>query len=163
LQDYYERLAYDRCWIYRSHQDDIIVDVIWGMPNRRATVDRQWLDRAKVVELRGMHLKTLPVEELIWAKLYVMQRDRCDWPDIFNLLYHVGDEIDWDHLLRRLENDAPLLGCALGVFAWLCPRRAERFPEWIWARVGRQENGEAPVSRADLLDTRPWFGPRVPA
>ena len=29
----------------------------------------------------------LPPEELIWAKLYVLQRDRSDWPDILNLLY----------------------------------------------------------------------------
>src|SRR3954471_12753809 len=33
LTDHYERLAYDRRWIYRASQGDIIVDAIWAMAN----------------------------------------------------------------------------------------------------------------------------------
>ena len=33
--DYYPTLAYDRGWIYRATRSGVIVDVIWGTPNRR--------------------------------------------------------------------------------------------------------------------------------
>src|SRR5687767_10115178 len=42
FQDYYPQLAYDRGWIYRAVRDDILVDVIWGTPNRLTEVDDDW-------------------------------------------------------------------------------------------------------------------------
>jgi hypothetical protein len=45
-----------------------------------------------------------------------MQRDRCDWPDILNLIYATALELDWDHLFRRLDDDAPLLEAVLTIF-----------------------------------------------
>ena len=39
LTDHFDRLAYDRSWIYRASQGDIIVDTIWAMANHRAEVD----------------------------------------------------------------------------------------------------------------------------
>ena len=41
--DYYEKLPYDRAWIYRSNKQNVIVDVIWAMANQRAQVDDLWL------------------------------------------------------------------------------------------------------------------------
>src|SRR5947209_5348207 len=45
--DYYDTLPYDRGWIYRSHRDGIIIDIIWSMANRRAEVDPLWFQNAK--------------------------------------------------------------------------------------------------------------------
>ena len=39
-------------------------------------------------------------EELLWQKLYILQRDRCDWPDVLNLIYALGPLLDWEHLLE---------------------------------------------------------------
>jgi hypothetical protein len=48
LRDYYDHEAYDRGWIYRAVANDVIVDVIWAMANRRAEVDEEWVvDRAR--------------------------------------------------------------------------------------------------------------------
>ena len=41
LDDYYGQLAYDRRRIYRSFTDDIIVDAVRAMANRRALVDER--------------------------------------------------------------------------------------------------------------------------
>ena len=106
LEDYYSRLPYDRGWIYRGACDDAIVDVIWGMPNRRAEVDEQWLARGPRLQIRGSVLSMLPAEELIWCKLYVMQRQRCDWPDVLNLLYFTAEKLDWSQAMR-LEFEPP--------------------------------------------------------
>jgi hypothetical protein len=164
LADYYDQEAYDRAWIYRSHQGEVIVDAIWAMANERADVDVRWLSHSPSVRLRGELLPVLPVEELIWAKLYVFHRDRCDWPDVLNLIYATGTQLDWAHLLDRLAADVPLLRGALSVFSWICPGRAQALPGWLWGRLHLPEPPPGSAvdieqQRVNLLDTRPWFFP----
>lgn len=165
LTDYYDRLPYDRSWIYRASEGDVLVDAIWAMANARAAVDPLWLSRGPLVEIRGELMRAIPIEELIWSKLYVLQRDRSDWGDVLNLIGAQAESIDWNHLLARLGSDAPLLTGALAVFAWLDPVRAAAIPEEVWPRVGlmpprpdARSLAEAP-GRAALLDSRPWFRP----
>jgi len=162
LRDHFERLSYDRSWIYRGSRGDIIVDAIWAMANHRATVDEYWLSRGPEISIQGERLQAIPVEELIWSKLYVLQRERCDWGDVFNLIDASGNALDWDHLLDRLNTDAPLLAGALSVYTWLAPDRVHTIPEAIRARLGlgeppAREDPELSRTRAALLDSRPWF------
>jgi hypothetical protein len=164
FKDYYGRVPYDRKWIHRNVRSDMIVDIIWAMANQRAQVDQLWFDRAGSVAIRGEQLAVLPLEEILWCKLYIMQRDHCDWTDIFNLLYARGHELDWDHLVGRLGPDVPLLKAMLSVYGWLCPARARRLP--IWRRLGlplpARVSGSASRQRMSLLDTRAWFAGHQP-
>ena len=164
LVDYFPTNGYDRWWIYRATRDDVIVDVIWAMANHRAQIDGLWMSGPEVT-LHGRRLKSLPAEALIWDKLYIMQRERCDWPDVWNLLYYAGPDVNWEYLLSRIGEDIPLLAGALSVFRWLSPGRAKDLPGWLWHRVGL---APAPIAAdapdfakrsVDLLDRRPWFGP----
>ncbi|MEO5804459.1 MAG: nucleotidyltransferase family protein, partial [Verrucomicrobiota bacterium] len=159
--DYYDQLAYDRGWIYRSTRDGFIVDVIWAMANRRAQVDELWFDRAPLVTIRTEQLRIVPAEELLWHKLYVLQRERCDWPDVWNLLYKNGPTLDWEHLLNRIGNDTQLLQAALLVFNWICPDVANEFPDWVRERFQLPkrdaENNLDWKKNVSLLDSRPWF------
>jgi len=162
LADYYDRAAYDRSWIYRGTLDDTIVDAIWAMANLRALVDRDWLTSGPEVELRDRRVRSIPPEELIWSKLYVLQRERSDWPDVLNLLDALGGRLDWPRLLERLGADRPLMAGALSVFGWLAPARAVEIPAWVWdetgARRGEPSRSAALMqARAALLDGRPWF------
>ena len=125
-------MPYDRGWIYRGNVDDIIVDIIWGMPNRRTEVDLDWVTRGPCLNLQGDRVRVLPPEELIWAKIYVLQRDRSDWPDILNLIFATGPRLDSERLLDRLGEDALLLAAILSVFRWLNPAAANRLPQWLW-------------------------------
>lgn len=156
LSDYYERASYDRSWIYRSYSESRIVDIIWAMPNRRTVVDEQWLIRGPLLEIRNFAVRALPIEELFWAKIYVLQRDRCDWPDVLNLMYHSGERVDWHYLLDRMGSDFPLAAAVLTIFRWLSPDRARQLPGWLWERIGTEPSGLG--GRPHLLDTRPWFG-----
>ena len=162
LEDYYAKAPYDRWWIYRSFRDDIIVDVIWAMANHRAEIDRLWMSGPEV-ELRGCRVRVLPVEALLWDKLYIFQRDRCDWPDVLNLLYSAGGEVQWEYLVRRMGEDAALLAGALSVFRWISPGIARRLPGWLWGSLGLAPPGpeteEVVKRRTDLLDRRPWYVP----
>jgi hypothetical protein len=159
--DYYPTRAYDRKWIYRSTCSGLIVDIIWAMANQRGQVDDIWFERASSVVIRGEFLKVLPLEELMWCKLYIMQRDHCDWTDLFNLLYAVGPQIEWSHLIWRLEEDVPLLKALLTVYAWLCPRSSRKLPDRLWKRLGMRRAAGVPFKRKrdhiSLLDSRRWF------
>jgi hypothetical protein len=166
LDDYYDDKPYDREWIYRSAKGDVIVDLIWAMANKRAEVDGAWVERGPEIKVDGVRFRLIPPEELLWIKLYIVQRDRSDWPDALNLLYSRGPELDWRHVLTRLGADRSLLTGLLAVFSWLCPDRARQLPDWLWAETGltlpRSSGGlDLSSCRADLLDSRPWLVPAI--
>jgi hypothetical protein len=162
LRDMYDRQPYDRRWIFRASCGDVIVDVIWAMANLRAQVDDGWMRDGGEFGIRGDRIGVMPPEELIWTKLYVMQHDRCDWTDVWNLFYAIGAEVDWEYLVERMGDDAPLLAAALSVYRWICPGRSRAIPAPVW------ESLQIPPPRSDaipeidwhrsaLLDIRPWF------
>jgi hypothetical protein len=164
FQDYYTTCAYDRRWIYRSTMDNFIVDLIFRMANRRSDIDDIWFQRAQEVTIHGDRLKVIPPEEMLWQKAYVLQRDRCDWPDVINIFYVSGHKLDWEHLINRARDDEKLIYGLLHVFDWLCPDRAARIPEFVRKRAGLPpamvgEDPDITAHRAHLLDSRSWFAP----
>jgi hypothetical protein len=163
LLDYYDRAPYDRNWIFRGFRDDLIVDVMWAMANQRAQVDAQWL-KGPVVSVDGLTFRLLRPEETLWTKLYVLQRDRCDWPDAINMLHSIGAELDWDYLLGRTAEDTLLMAALVKVFGWICPDRYNELPPPVLERLSLAEatRGKADCrDRARLLDSRPWFTPTL--
>ncbi len=163
--DYFDVLPYDRWWIYRGYkkENDTIIDIISAAANHRTHVQPWWISGPEV-EVRARWLRVLPVEVIVQDKLYIMQRERCDWSDVLNLLYSRGTEIDWERVLKEEGEDSPLLAGVLSVFRWLAPGPARDLPSWLWERVGLKpppagDAGEIVRSRVELLDRRPWFGP----
>lgn len=163
FEDMHNRAPYDQRWIYRGYRDGLIIDVIWQMANHRAVVDEMWILRGPQAAVHSLILRVLPCEELMFTKLYIIQRDRCDWPDLLNILHAAGKSMDWRHLLFRLEDDVALLQGLLSVYAWLCPHAAMTLPEWLWESVGLSVRRNGPHcidgERVNLLDSRPWFTP----
>jgi hypothetical protein len=163
--DYYEKVPYDRAWIHRSYKSNVLVDVIWAMANQRAQVDDTWFRHAPEITIRGERLFLVPPEELLWCKLYIIQRDRCDWTDIFNLVHEHGPRMDWSHLIRRVEDDVLLLRAMLNTYAWLCPNEVKELPVSLWPRLAAAQQTMRSRSpkhdRIRLLDSRTWFGART--
>lgn len=162
--DYCDQCQYDPTWIFRAWREDELVDLIWTLPNHAAVVDQSWFDHSLPLELPGHVYRVVPLEELIWVKLFVMQRDRCDWPDVLNLLRCNLGAIDWNRLLDRLGPQEPLLAAVLFVLQWIAPQTAADLPPAVQRRL--QFVAQAPVSaggrevepqRAALLDSRPWY------
>lgn len=168
FSDYHEQLAYDRSWIYRAVQDDVIVDVIWTTPNHHMVVDEDWFQHARGVTIQDEELQVIPAEELLWIKTFVMQRDRCDWPDLVNLLAAAGPDLQWDRLLARFGDDAPLLHSVLLLFSWVCPDGAAQLPQMVRERFSLPGQNfrlgdETEKRRVALLDSRPWYAAFQPA
>jgi hypothetical protein len=165
FEDYFSTLRYDRKWIYRSTCSGVIVDIIWAMANQRARVDEIWFQHAPLIRVRNEPLYLVPLEEFFWCKLYIIQRDHCDWTDILNLLYATGGQLDWDHLLDRMGDDWPLLKGLLSVYGWLCPKQALELPKKLQRKLRLDKPAVAArckYNRVRLLDTRRWFAAILP-
>src|SRR5205807_4613166 len=59
FEDYFPQKEYDRSWIYRGFRDDVILDIIWTMPNHRMVVDSDWIARGIDVRIHGMQVSAL--------------------------------------------------------------------------------------------------------
>lgn len=168
FDDYYERQAYDRTWIFRGFKNGVLFDVIWALPNHRVQIDGGWFARAQLLTLRGRPFAAAPAEELVRVKLYVMQRERCDWVDVLNVLAGVAHELDWPWLVRRMGRDLPLLHAALALFNWLCPARAAAaLPAWVREQfalplIAADDPAAMEARRVALFDSRPWFAAHQP-
>jgi hypothetical protein len=160
FEDYFDDKPYDRAWIYRGYKDGLIIDSIWQFANKRAQVDDGFLEHAPWVNVHGRTFRILSPEDLCWAKLYVFQRERFDWPDLLNVLDVQAAMMDWDYLLERLGEDRPLLGGLLSVFGWMRPEQALAVPAQVWQACGvRQPRATRnDPHRVVLLDSRDWFG-----
>jgi hypothetical protein len=160
--DYFERESYDRSWIFRAHQEAGIFDVIWALPNHRVEIDDAWFERARPLQLRDRTFKVAPPEEIMRVKLYVLQRGRCDWPDVLNILSGTVEQIDWRWLVARMGPDLPLLHGLLAVFNWLSPERARKLPAWVRAQfaladISPNDPDATEARRVPLVESRPWF------
>lgn len=167
FEDFFAQQPYDRSWIFRGWREGVILDVIWSLPNHRVPVDGVWFEHARTIRLHGDDYAVAPAEELVRVKLYVMQRERCDWVDVFNILAGTADTLDWEHLVARMGRDWPLLQAALTTFAWLAPARARAMPPELRARFGieivEDEDLDAMERRrVALFDSRPWWAAHQP-
>ena len=166
--DYFDREPYDRSWIFRGTKDGVLFDVIWALPNHRVGIDEFWFERAQPLLLHGRNYLAAPVEEIVRIKLYVMQRERCDWVDVLNILAASVESISWPWLVDRMGRDLPLLHAALAIFNWMCPGRAHALPAWLrkqfaLPRIESEDFGLTEERRVKLFDSRPWFALHQPA
>lgn len=172
--DYYSVWPYDREWIYRSHKGNKIVDVIWQSANKTGVIGPDWRERATPGEMAGVPTWFASVEDLIWLKAFIVQRERCDWPDILNLIAATEGRLDWAGLLERFGPHLLLLQAVIHLFDWTCPQHVGYVPASIRRELerrvkgvrqlgasGPQRQGEAEAEeercRWQLLDSRPWF------
>ncbi len=167
FEDYFERQAYDRSWIFRGFRKGVLFDVIWGLPNHRVGIDDAWFAHATPVSLRGQTYRAAPAEEIVRVKLYVMQRERCDWVDVLNVLAATVEQLAWPRLVERMGRDLPLLQGALAIFNWMCPGRAQALPAWLrkqfaLSRIEAEDLAATEERRVRLFDSRPWFALHQP-
>lgn len=157
-----EQAAGDREWIYHAVKGEIIVDVIWRFANRITSVAQDWIDRAPEGEVLQQNVKIMPIEELVWAKIFVLNRHRCDWPDVINVLRANCPEFDWNRLLDMLGEHWLLFAGVIDVFDWLYPRDSRCIPEEIRLEIRRRREEYKPdlsvETREKLLD--PWIHQR---
>jgi hypothetical protein len=90
------------------------------------------------------------VEETIWSKAYVMERERYDGADIAHLIHARAEQIDWGRLARRFGPHWRVLLSHLVLFGFVYPSERRRVPEWLMRRcleLLEREMRQAPTRR----------------
>lgn len=164
----YNAVDYDPTWSYRGSRRGFVVDLLWRMLNGRGAVDEVWTSMGWELSVDGFTLRLIPPEELIWSKLYILRRERADWPDILNIIYAQGPAMDWDRLLTKIGDDVAVLAAIMSLFCWMCPGRAAALPDWIWKKLGLSlcpgSADDGPLtdrSRTALFKADDWFPEEV--
>ena len=159
-----EQAEGDREWIYHSAKGHVIFDVIWRFANLENYISRDWFERAPEANFLGLDLKFLPLEELCWIKSFVINRHRCDWPDVMRIIKAQCQVLQWDRLLDMLGENWLLLAGLVDVFDWQHPESISCIPGSIrdklaQMRIEYHNNPPRGVKREELLD--PWLYQRA--
>jgi hypothetical protein len=80
-------------------------------------------------------VKLSPIEELIWSKSFVMERERFDGADVTHLLRARGHVIDWPRLIARYGDYLLILAAHLLLFRFAYSDAHRLIPAWVFERV----------------------------
>jgi hypothetical protein len=137
-------------WIGKAFCGEDFIDVIFSSGNGVAEVDDIWFEHAVDDILLGVPVKLCPVEEMIWSKAFVMERERYDGADIAHLLRSHASHLDWQRLLDRFGAYWRVLFSHLVLFGFIYPSERAQIPQWVvQSLIARlQEEMTAPPPRA---------------
>lgn len=152
--------VYDVRWLAKIHHGDYFIDVIFDTVNNICRVDDSWYERATETEFLEHTVKMIPAEELLWCKIYVQNRERYDGADVNHIILRYGKQINWQHLLFRMDPHWHLLLMAILQFQFVYPSDyREIIPQWLFDELMRRahEQYELPppmekVCRGPIID-----------
>jgi hypothetical protein len=110
---------------------DDFIDVIFSSGNGVVKVDDSWFTHAATGQIAGFDVEICPVEEMIWSKAFIMERERFDGADIAHLIHAKGEILDWSRLLGRFGPHWEILLSHLVLFGFIYPGRRAQIPEWL--------------------------------
>jgi hypothetical protein len=123
--------------------EDGMIDVIFSSGNGIARVDQAWFTHALPDQLLDRHVRLCPVEEMIWSKAFIMERERFDGADIAHFLRARAGRLDWPRLLNRFRDHEAVLLSHLILFCYSYPSEQSSIPSQVlqslWERLPSAE------------------------
>ncbi len=146
-------------WLAKAYQAGDHVDLVFSSGNGVCAVDDGWFEHAIEAEVLGMPVKIAPIEEFLWQKAFVMERERFDGADVMHLLRHCAEVIDWDRLLKRFDRYWPLLLTYMTMFTFIYPSEKHRVPSAVFEdllgrlrqQIAAGKNGDDRVCQGTLV------------
>lgn len=118
-------------WLAKARQGGDVVDLVFSSGNGICAVDDAWFEFALEADVLGMPVKIAPIEELLWQKAFVMERERYDGADVAHILRSCAEQLDWDRVLERFDPYWQLLLSYLVLFGFIYPSERHRIPERV--------------------------------
>jgi hypothetical protein len=118
-------------WLGKAHCGDYFVDVIYSSGNGVARVDEEWFTHGPIDQVFDLPVRLCPVEEMIWSKALIQERERFDGADVAHLLLTCAQTLDWQRLLRRFGPNWRVLLAHVVLFGFIYPSERERIPGWV--------------------------------
>jgi hypothetical protein len=138
----------DDHWLAKATIGESFVDLIFGMGNGIAFIDEEWVRYSRPGILAAAPIRIAPAEELIWHRLFISERHRHDVADILHLLLCLGDTLDWPRLVRRVDENWPLLLAQLLTFSYVYPGYRSNVPDWVYQQM--LDRAHATLTRDDV-------------
>jgi hypothetical protein len=134
-------------WLGKAFSNGAFIDVIFRSGNALVEVDDEWFAYAIDDEVLGQAVRLCPIEEMIWSKAFVMERERFDGADIAHLIRARAEALDWERLVHRFGPHWRVLFTHLVLFGYVYPSERERIPAWVLSdlteRLARDEKRQA--------------------
>lgn len=118
-------------WLGKIRRGDAFIDLVYGSANGIAVVDDAWFEHSVRGYALGLPVCLCPVEETIWSKAFVMERERYDGADIAHLLHARGTTLDWRRLHARFGAHWRVLLSHLLLFGFVYPAERDVAPAWL--------------------------------
>lgn len=141
-------------WLAKAMLGEHFVDLIYGMGNGMALIDKDWYSHSKPAILAARQVRVAPIEEMIWHRLFISERHRQDTADILHLILCQGSRIDWDRLVAKTGDDWPLLLTQLQLFAYVYPEVRSYVPSEAIEQLLDRSRRELLRERSGELITR---------
>lgn len=121
----------DARWLAKAYTGEDFIDIIFSSGNGIAEVDDVWFSYAINTDIFGLSVQLCPVEETIWSKAFVMERERYDGADIAHLIRAYGERLDWARLLDRFASHWRVLLSHLILFGYIYPSERACIPSYV--------------------------------
>lgn len=151
-------------WLGKAHYGEAFIDVIFSSGNGVCVVDDHWFEYADLGRVLGLPVLLSPVEEMIWSKAFVLERERFDGADVSHLIRACGQKLDWERLYRRFDPHWQVLLAHLMLFRFSYPSERSLVPAWVMRGLGerlKEELATPPPSdricRGTLLSARQYL------
>ena len=125
-------------WLGKARCGEELMDVIYGSGNGVVMVDDEWFEHALPDEILGQRVLLSPIEEMIWSKAFIMERERYDGADVLHLLHAQALELDWPRLLRRFDGHYRVLFAHLVLFGFVYPSQRATIPKPVMEHLLRR-------------------------
>jgi Nucleotidyl transferase of unknown function (DUF2204) len=135
----------------KAFDGQTFIDVIFSSGNGSMNVDDWWFAHAPEGRLFGLTVRFSPIEEMIWSKAFVMERERYDGHDVIHLIRAGQSRIDWDRLVQRFGNNWRVLLSYLILFGYVYPGERDAVPARVLDElVARLRDEPRPAEGARL-------------
>src|SRR5216117_4004204 len=153
--DAFERLGYQTevpfpHWLGKIYAGSHFMDVIFNSGNGVARVDDLWFDHAPRTNVLGILVRLSPVEEMIWSKSFIQERERFDGADVLHLLRETGPSLDWPRLLMRFGDYWRVLFSHIILFGFVYPDKRQNVPTWVMEELTRRLTVSRPNLQSDV-------------
>ena len=135
-------------WLAKGFAEDRFIDVIFCSGNGLCTVDDEWFENGVPADVIGLNARLVPIEEMIWTKSFVMERERFDGADVAHLLLASGEHVRWPRLLERFGDNWRVLFAHLALFGFIYPHARDTIPGWVLQELSERVQMEPSAAAA---------------
>jgi hypothetical protein len=125
-------------WLVKAWDGDVLVDLMFEPSG--LTVDDEFLQHCELHSVAAVHMRVMPLEDLVVGKLLALTEHHLDFAPILEHARALREKIDWAEVAHRTE-DSPFARSFLFMLAELGIRSdvdvpAARLREERWSKAG---------------------------